>query len=126
LFSVGGVHLQQYLYLYSVIPTIGPLFLVNFAGATVLGFALLAPIDRWGRAWRGLLTALVALAGVGLAAGSFIFLLISERTPLFGFREPGYDPTAITTSRVAEVAVVVLLGAYLVARFVARVGVRRW
>ena len=37
LLAVGLVHLQQYLKLYSEIPTIGPLFLLNFAGATALG-----------------------------------------------------------------------------------------
>lgn len=124
--AIGAVHLEQYLYLYSAIPTIGPLFLLNVAAATVLGLALLAPSDRLGQAWHGLLTPLVALAGVGLAAGTFVFLLISEHTPLFGFREPGYDPTAITASRIADVAAVVLLGAYLVARYVARFAVRRW
>jgi hypothetical protein len=40
--------------------------------------------------------------------------------------EPGYDPAAITAARVAEVAAVALLGAFLVARFVARVPMPRW
>jgi hypothetical protein len=45
LLAVGGVHLQQYVYDYfSVIPTIGPLFLVNFIAATALGLLLLASI----------------------------------------------------------------------------------
>ena len=40
----GAIHLQQYHYdYYSVIPTIGPLFLLNFIGATFVGLALLAP-----------------------------------------------------------------------------------
>lgn len=34
--AVGAVHLQQYDYLYSTIPTIGTLFLLNFAGATAI------------------------------------------------------------------------------------------
>src|SRR5204862_1392609 len=46
LLAVGAVHLQQYDYLYSAIPTIGTLFLLNFAGAMALGLGLLAPIER--------------------------------------------------------------------------------
>lgn len=60
------------------------------------------------------------LGGIALAASSFVFLLISERTPLFGFMEPGYDPQAIMFSRVSEVVTVVLLAGYGVARFVKR------
>jgi hypothetical protein len=40
--------------------------------------------------------------------------------------EPGYDPTAIAASRVAEVATAVLLGGFLAARFVARIPMPRW
>jgi hypothetical protein len=64
--------------------------------------------------------------GIGLAAASFAGLLVSEHTGLFGFVEPGYDPTAIAASRVAEVAVVVLLGSFLAARFLARIPMPRW
>ncbi|MCL6441374.1 MAG: hypothetical protein K6T27_07765, partial [Thermoleophilum sp.] len=46
LLAVGAVHLQQYLSLYSAIPTIGALFLLNFAGATAIGLGLLAPVER--------------------------------------------------------------------------------
>jgi len=117
LLAVGAVHLQQYNYLYSTIPTIGTLFVLNFAGATLIGLALLSPVERLlGRAGE-LLLALLALGGVGLAASAFAFLLISERTPLFGFMEPGYDPTAIMAARVAEVVTVVALGAFVAARF---------
>jgi hypothetical protein len=108
--AVGAVHLQQYLKLYSSVPTIGTLFVLNFVGASVIGLALLAPLERL---LGSAAVALVALAGIGLAATSFVFLLVSERTPLFGFREPGYDPSAIAFSRVAEVAAVVLLSAVL-------------
>ena len=44
--SVGSVHLQQYNFLYSSIPTIGTLFLLNFVGATAIGLGLLAPVER--------------------------------------------------------------------------------
>jgi hypothetical protein len=111
--AVGAVHLQQYDKLYSSVPTIGTLFVLNFVGATVIGVALLTPIERIA---GPLAVRLLALAAIGLAATSFVFLFISERTPLFGFMEPGYDPTAIATARISEVAAVVFLGAFLVAR----------
>jgi hypothetical protein len=117
LLAMGAIHLQQYLDLYSAIPTIGTLFLLNFAGATVVGLGLLVPLER--RLGDAVL-ALLLVAGIGQAATAFVFLAISERTPLFGFKEPGYDPTAILASRVAEVAAVLLLGSYFVARFVKR------
>lgn len=40
--------------------------------------------------------------------------------------EPGYDPAAILAARVAEAATVVLLGGFVVARFVARRPTERW
>lgn len=125
LLSVGAVHLQQYTKLYSVVPTIGPLFLVNFIVATVLGVALLVPVERWAGRWGGALVALAAVGGVGLAAGSFVALIVAEHRPLFGFREPGYDPPAIAASQGAEVATVVLLGLYLGAHLAGRTTVRR-
>jgi hypothetical protein len=115
--AVGAVHLQQYFSLYSSIPTIGTLFVLNFVGATVIGLGLLAPVERLYDRPPGVLPALLALGGIGLAATSFVFLLISERTPLFGFMEPGYDPTAILASRVAETLAVLGLAGFLVARF---------
>jgi hypothetical protein len=121
LLAVGVVHLQQYLALYSAIPTIGVLFVLNFAGATAIGLGLLAPVERLLGRRGGVIQMLLALAGVALAATSFVFLLISERTPLFGFMEPGYDPTAIVASRIAEGAMVLLLGGFLAARVRRRV-----
>jgi hypothetical protein len=115
--AVGAVHLQQYFSLYSSIPTIGTLFVLNFAGATVIGLGLLAPVERLYDRPAGILPAFLAVGGIGLAATSFVFLFISERTPLFGFMEPGYDPAAILASRVAEAVAVVSLLGYLVAGF---------
>ena len=87
LLAVGAVHLQQYFTLYSSIPTIGTLFVLNFVGATAIGLGLLAPVER--------------------------VVFVSERTPLFGFMEPGYDPAAILASRVAEAVTVLFLGGFL-------------
>jgi hypothetical protein len=116
LLAVGLIHLQQYFELYSAVPTIGTLFLLNFVGATVTCAGLLAPLERLGGRGRAGHT-LLALAGIAQAATAFVFLLISERTPLFGFQEPGYDPSAIMASRVAEVSAVAFLGAFLAGRF---------
>jgi hypothetical protein len=126
LLAVGAVHLQQYFKLYSGVPTIGTLFFLNFVGATIVGLGLLAPVERlFGRLGNAAVT-LLALAGTAQAATAFVFLYISERTPLFGFQEPGYDPTAITTARISEVATVVFLGAFLAARFLRRAPAIRW
>lgn len=114
--SVGAVHLQQYFKLYSGVATIGTLFVLNFAGATVIGLALLSPVERLAGRYGGAVVALLSLGGMALAATSFVFLYIAERTPLFGFQEPGYDPTGIAASRGAEIAAVVLLGIFLALR----------
>jgi hypothetical protein len=126
LIAVGVVHLQQYVELYSEIPTIGTLFVLNFVGATVIGLGLIAPVERLLGRLDGVALALLALGGIGLAATSFVFLAISERTPLFGFMEPGYDPSAIMAARVSEVATVLLLGGYLAARVTGRRAAGRW
>jgi len=118
LFAVGAVHLQQYDDLYSAIPTIGTLFVLNFVGATVLSVGLLVPFERLSSRWGPLVVAALALGGIALAAVSYVFLLIAERRPLFGFMEPGYNPGAIRFSQVSEIATVALLGMYLVARHV--------
>jgi hypothetical protein len=124
--AVGAVHLHQFYVLYSSIPTIGTLFVLNFAGATAIGIGLLAPVEHvLGRRSAPVL-GLLALAGAGLAATSFVFLLVSEHTPLFGFMEPGYDPAAILASRVAEAVTVLALGSFLGARFALRKPARSW
>jgi len=107
---VGAVHLQQYVSGYSSISVIGPLFILNFAGATVIGLGLLVPAARLRP-----VHALLALAGIGLSATSFVFLFISEHQPLFGFQEHGYR-AAITIALAAEAIAVVTLAAYLATR----------
>jgi hypothetical protein len=122
----GAVHLDQYFGPYRAIPTIGMLFIVNFVAAMVIGVALLAPIEHLAGRWAGAAIALVTAAGIALTAGSFVMLLISERTPVFGFQEPGYDPAAIALSKQAGVAAVLLLGASLTARFTTKTPKYRW
>ncbi len=98
LLAVGGVHIQQYVVAdYRVIPTIGPLFLLNFVGGTVLGLYFLIPISRQAGRVRLLVDAVAALAGWFLAAGALVGLLVSEHTPLFGFMEHGYRFVIVLT-----------------------------
>ena len=104
---VGAVHLQQYLSGYNSISVIGPLFILNFAGATVIGLGLLVPAARLQP-----FHALLALGGIGLTATSFVFLFISEHQPLFGFQEHGYR-AAIMIALATEAIATVTLTAYL-------------
>jgi len=99
---VGAVHLDEYL--------IGPLFALNFAGATLIGLGLLVPAAR-----LRLLHLLLALGGIGLAVTSFAFLFISEHQPLFGFQDYGYR-MEIVVALAAEAVAVVALVAYLATR----------
>jgi hypothetical protein len=124
--ATGAVHLYEFEHFYSPIPTIGTLFLLNFLGATAIGLGLLAPVERIGGRHGGTLLVALMLAGVALAAVAFAFLAISEQTPLFGFKEPGYDPTGIAAARAAEIATVVFLGAFLIRRLGLKAPAQRW
>jgi hypothetical protein len=110
LLVIGGVHYQQYHYaFYSSIPTIGPLFLLNFISATALGLFLIVPVrSRLGRRGK-LLDQFAALAGIGVAAGGLVALLISEQTPLFGFMEHGYRFVIVLTIASDAVAIAMLM-----------------
>jgi hypothetical protein len=113
LLVVGGVHLEQYTVAhFSVIPTIGPLFLVNFIAATSLGLVLLVPIRRCVGRRRLLFDSIVALAGIGVAVGALTALLISEQKPLFGFMEHGYR-LEIVIAIAAEAIAILSLGVFL-------------
>jgi MFS family permease len=116
LLAVGLDHLQQYAEdSYSVIPTIGTLFLLNFASASVIAAGLAAPVHRLPGLGGRLAIPALACSGIGVAAGSLVGLLVSESSGLFGFMETGYR-SAIVVSIVLEVATIVLLGAHLVLR----------
>lgn len=111
LFAMSVIHLVEYAANgYSQIPTIGTLFLLNFIGGTVLAVALMSPLDRVSGRGVQLLSALAA-AGAAMAAVSIAFLLISEQTALFGFRETGYRP-AIVLALIAEGVAVLCLGGF--------------
>src|SRR3954469_21757848 len=113
LLGVGIDHLEQFsVDSYSAIPTIGTLFALDFASAALLAAALVAPLQRLpGRGGR-LAVPLLSLAGIAVAAGSLVGLLLRERTPLFGLGEAGLRP-AIVVSVVLEAATIGLLGLHL-------------
>jgi hypothetical protein len=114
LLGVGAAHLQQYADdSYNLVPTIGTLFLLNFISATVVGLALLVPLRR-ATAWAGALRAALAVAAMGIAAGSLTALLVSEDQGLFGFMEQGYRQ-AIVLTIVLEAVTVALMAVFLVA-----------
>jgi hypothetical protein len=114
LLGVGIVHLQQYDGAhYSAIPTIGTLFLLNFVSAVVVAAGLFAPVERRFPRLRKQILGALAAAGVGIALGALVALLISEQTPLFGFMEGGYRQ-AIVIAIVLEIATTVLLTGFLV------------
>jgi hypothetical protein len=125
LLGVGVDHIEQY-YVdsYSVIPTIGTLFALNFASATLVTLGLVAPLKRLAGRWTGAVLTLLAVGGIGIAAGSLAGLLISENGALFGFMEQGYRE-AIVISIVLEAATVILLGAFLAAQLPGQLALRR-
>jgi hypothetical protein len=106
LLAVGLDHLvERSVDHYAAIPTIGTLFTLDFVAAAVIAAGLVS-----GRAVRPL-----AAAGMLVAAGSLTGLLVSEQTPLFGFREAGYRP-AIVLAIALDVAAIALLGAVVLRR----------
>ena len=107
--GVGAVHLQQYATGYSVVPTIGTLFMLNAISAGVVGFCLLLPLQRMLGSSRGnAAVGVLALAGVAIAVGALVALFISESTTLFGFSEGGYDTPIVIAIAVEALATVVL------------------
>jgi hypothetical protein len=109
---VGADHYWTYsVDQYSVLPTIGTLFLLNFISATVVGVALLVPLERVFHRSGRIILAMTALSGFGIAATSLVALLVSEHTPLFGFMESNYRPAIIVAiaSEAAAAASLALL-----------------
>ena len=110
---VGAVHAQQYYEAYfSVVPTIGTLFLLSFIGAGIVGTVLFAPVRRLGRRVGDLILAFAALGAISIALGTLVSLLISEYMPLFGFMESGYR-LAIVLTLLFDVLTTLFLGVFL-------------
>jgi hypothetical protein len=107
------VHAQQYYAAYfSVVPTIGTLFLLSFIGSGVVGAVLLAPVRRLGRSLADPILVLAALGAIGIALGSLASLLWSEYMPLFGFMESGYR-LAIVLALLFDALTTVFLGLFV-------------
>src|SRR5260221_14707897 len=78
LLFVGADHLWAYsVDHYSVLPTIGTLFLLNFISATAVGLLLLAPVRRIFHGLSARVLEIATLSGIGIAATSLGALLIS-------------------------------------------------
>ena len=113
LLAVGIDHIEQYYVdYYRAIPTIGTLFLLNFVSALLVGLGLLAPVRRIAGRFADRILMLLAVGGIGIAAGTLAGLLVSENGGLFGFMEVGYRG-AILLSIAFDVATVLLLAAFL-------------
>jgi hypothetical protein len=111
LLFVGLDHYYEYsVDSYSVLPTIGTLFLLNFISASVVGVVLLVPLERLAPRVGRLAHRAAALSGAGIAGTSLIALLISEQTKLFGFMESNYR-TAIIVAIASEAAATIVLAA---------------
>ena len=109
LLVVGGVHLQQYFAGYSVVPTIGALFVLNAIGAGIVAVLLLAPFERLlDDRQADLAAGLLAALGAMIAISALVALFISESQPLFGFMEDGYS-TPILIAIASEAITAILL-----------------
>ena len=114
LLFVGADHYYEYsVDDYSVVPTIGTLFLLNFVSATAIGVILLAPLERILHRFGRVTLQLAALSGFGIAATSLVALLVSEHTKLFGFMESNYRPAIIVAIVSEASAAVILLLAFI-------------
>jgi hypothetical protein len=110
---VGAVHAQQYYEAYfSIVPTIGTLFLLSFIGAGIVGTTLFLPVRLLGRRVGDLILSVAALGAIGIAFGTLVSLLISEYRPLFGFMESGYR-LAIVLTLLFDGLTIVFLGLFL-------------
>ncbi len=121
LLFVGADHYYEYAVRnYSVIPTIGTLFLLNFVSATIVGLALLTPLERLSRRFGSAALALTAASGAGIAATSLLALLVSEQTKVFGFMEYNYRPEIVVAIASEAAAMLVLAALALLAVSAAR------
>ena len=101
LLATAAIHLTLWNDGYSDIRWIGPLFMLNAVGATVLAVAVLGTPGR--RLW------LACAAGTLLLLGTLGGLVLSTTTGFLGFSETWQAPWAVT-SAVVEAAGVLLLG----------------
>jgi hypothetical protein len=121
LVAAGGyVHFCLYRHGYRTIPKIGVGFLLQAVTSVAVGVALLVGPHRLARVVHvtdRLAGAVTELAAAALAIGTLVAFALS-RTPggLFNFQERGLEPAPqALIALVAEIGVLVVLGAWLVA-----------
>jgi hypothetical protein len=109
LLFVGLDHYYEYsVHDYSVIPTIGTLFLLNFISAAGIGLLLLLPLEHISRRYGSLVLRGAAIGGFAIALSSLVALLVSEQTKLFGFMESNYRPAILVAVASEATAALVL------------------
>lgn len=104
LLAEAGIHLQQYEGPLNAVPTIGSLFVLNAIGAGAIALLLAGS--------RGSVAVLASLAGLGLTLGALVSLAITRAGTLFDYSEPTLR-AAVVASAVVEVALVLVLAAFL-------------
>ncbi len=97
----AGIHAYLWNVGYRTIPTIGPLFLLNAIGASVLTLAVFGAPRRWLPA--------PALLGALLELGTLGGLVLATQRSLFGFSE-STQATLYWQSAITEIAGVAVLG----------------
>lgn len=105
--ATAAIHLRLWTEGYRSISVIGPLFLLDGIGASVVCVALLAS--------RGILARLAAVAGAGLELGTLLGLVVAARHGLFGFRESTHA-SLFWQSVAVEIAGTLVLASLAVAR----------
>jgi len=103
----GAIHLQQYEGPLNAVPTINTLFVLNAVGAAAIALVLAASRER--------VAVLGALAGLGLTLGALVSLAISRAGTLFDYSEPMLR-TAVTLAAIVELAAVLALSGFVLAR----------
>jgi hypothetical protein len=103
----GGIHLQQVEGPLSAVPTINTLFALNAVGAAAIALVLAGS--------RGFVAVLGSLAALGLTLGALVSLAISRAGTLFHYSEPTLR-SAVVLAAFVELAVVLTLAAFLLAR----------
>jgi hypothetical protein len=97
---MGWIHLHLWSEGYKHLPSIGPLFLLNFIAAVLLAVSVLAVPRRF--------LTLAAGAGALMAAGTLVSLAISINVGLLGFTDSYNAPFAHLSAWVEAAAAVVL------------------
>lgn len=116
LLTAGAVHLQQDVAAGFIhVHVVGVLFMLNFIGATVIGLALLAPLERLLGRWSGLAIDALAAGGLAICLGSIGSILWAENRSFFGFRELGYR-APVVVAIASEAAATILLISLVVVR----------